>query len=279
MTAKDPAAVVSRAAAGPPVRILWVFDFDGTLSPLVPDRTEARLHPASRALLRDLAADPGNGVAVLSSRSLDDLVPRVPVARAFLGGGSGFEWRLPGGHRVLPGEAAERKLAETREAVLPLLGRLSVFPGVDLEDKRWSVAVHFRRVLPEAMSMLAPLLAEIAALPGIRVFRGPSAAEVLFFRGANKSFGVRRLCRILNFDPASGRLVYAGDDENDAVAMRWILSRKGTALVVGDRVRVRGARNVADPADLARVVRALSRQLGAGSGRREGEGAACGATK
>jgi len=78
------------------IRRLWVFDFDGTLSPLVPDRAVARLHRASLALLKDLAAEPRDRVAVLSSRTLDDIVPRVPVPQAYLGGGCGLEWRTPG---------------------------------------------------------------------------------------------------------------------------------------------------------------------------------------
>jgi trehalose 6-phosphate phosphatase len=238
-------------------RRLWVFDFDGTLSPLVPDRNAARLHPASRLLLKELAADPRNLVAVLSSRSLEDLASRVPVPGLFLGGGSGLEWWLPTGHRIRPGGAAERKLEAARAAVLPALSRLSAFPGVELEDKHWSVAVHFRHVLPEALSMLHPLIRELKDHSGIRVFEGPAVAEVQFFSSATKSFGIRRLCRILKFDPSGGDIVYAGDDENDAVAMKWVISRKGTAVAVGDRVRVPGVRFVDGPAGLVRTVRAM----------------------
>lgn len=239
-------------------RRLWVFDFDGTLSSLVPDRNAARLHPASRVLLKDLAKDPRNRIAVLSSRSLDDLSSRLPIPGLFLGGVSGLEWRLPAGHRIRPGDAAERKLEEVRESVLPELARLSAFPGVDLEDKRWSVAVHFRRVLPEALSMLRPLILDLKSRGGIRIFEGPAVADVQFFPSANKSFGVRRLCGVLKLDPAAGPIFYAGDDENDAMAMRWVISKKGKAVVVGDRIRVRGARYVDGPPDLARVVREMA---------------------
>ena len=245
-------------------RSLWVFDFDGTLSTLVPNRNAARLHPACRALLKDLAADLGNRVAVLSSRSLEDLASRVPIPNLFLGGVSGIEWRHPGGHRIRPGEKAERKLEEVRKSVLSGLARLSAFPGVELDDKRWSVAVHFRRVMPEALSMLFPLIQDLKQHPGIRVFDGPAVADVQFFPSVNKSFGIRRLCRFLRFDPLGGRIFYAGDDENDALAMRWVISRKGTAVVVGDRIRVRGARYVEGPADLARAVRTLSGPAGQG---------------
>jgi trehalose 6-phosphate phosphatase len=234
-----------------------VFDFDGTLSPLVPDRGAARLHPESRALLKSLAAESGNRVAVLSSRSLEDLASRIPVPGLFLGGGSGLEWRLPGGHRIRPGDKAEERLEAAREAVLPDMTRILAFPGVDLEDKRWSVAVHFRRVLPEALCMLHPLLRDLKKHPGIRVYEGPAAAEVQFFPSVNKSFGVRRLCRLLRLDPAEDRIFYAGDDENDVVAMRWVISKQGTAIAVGDRVRLPGVLRVDGPVGLARAVRDL----------------------
>src|SRR3990170_2897083 len=201
------------------IRRLWVFDFDGTLSPLVPDRTVARLHPASLALLKDLAADPRGRVAVLSSRTLEDIVPRVPVPQAYLGGGCGLEWRIPGGERIFPGKKAERKMEERRGGFLPLLERFAAFPGVELEDKRSSVA------------------------------------EVLFIPSANKSFGLRRLCRLLDFDSSRGRILYAGDDANDATAMRWVLSRKGAVFAVGGLLKIAGARYSDGPASLARGVR------------------------
>jgi trehalose-6-phosphatase len=81
---------------------------------------------------------------------------------------------------------------------------------------------------------------------------------VQLFHDVSKSFGVRRLCRLLRFDPPRDKVVYAGDDENDAVAMRWVLKKGGIAFCVGGRVRVRGARPVDDPAALARAVRDLS---------------------
>jgi trehalose 6-phosphate phosphatase len=238
-------------------RRLWVFDFDGTLSPLVPDRSAAQLHPASRALLKDLAGDAVNRVAILSSRSIEDLASRVPIPNLFLGGGSGLEWRLPAGHRIRPGDEAEKKLEEARGPVLHSLKKVSSFPGVELEDKRWSVAVHFRRVPPGELSALAPLLQDLKNLPGVRVFEGPAVAEVLLLPSANKLFGIRKFCRFLRFDPSGGRIFYAGDDENDAEAMRWVISMRGTAIAVGNRVRITGVRSVDGPLDLARAVRAM----------------------
>ena len=239
-------------------RSLWVFDFDGTLSPIVDDRQAARIHPMCRELLKRLARMPMQFVVVLSSREIEDLAGRVPLPRVILGGASGLEWRLPGGHRIHPGDPFVARREKVRRILDPLLSRLSFIPGVDVEDKGWSVAIHHRHVLPEVVAMLEPLLKELEGTTDVRVYRGPSVAEVQLLRNASKSFGVRTICRIIGFDPSKIRILYAGDDESDAVAMRWVLRKGGIAFSVGDAVRVPGARVVENPAALARAVGALA---------------------
>lgn len=239
------------------IRRLWVFDFDGTLSTLVPNRNAACLHAESLELLEELVANPRDRVAVLSSRALDDLMDRVPIPQIFLGGGSGLEWHIPGGQRISPGQEEERILEDARRCVLPILEWIGAFPGVELEDKRWSVSVHYRHVPPEKICILLPLIAVLKRLQDIRLFEGPFVTEVQFLPKGNKSFGVQRLCQLLDFDPSEGQILYAGDDENDAVAMRWVLSRRGIVFSVGDRVQIEGARQVDGPASLAQAVRAM----------------------
>jgi len=238
-------------------RSLWVFDFDGTLSPIVPDRNEARLHRECERMLRFLARSPWNRVAVLSSRALDDVVSRVPVPGVFVGGASGLEWRLPGGHRIGPGAASEALLAARRRAVFPLFEEIASVPGVEIEDKRWSVAIHYRNASSRSFRRRVSLLQRLRNRKGIKVFRGPEVVEVQMLGGGGKSAGVRRLCRLADRDPSRERIVYAGDDENDAVAIRWVLSKGGAGIVVGNRITVPQARHVEGPADLARAVREL----------------------
>jgi trehalose 6-phosphate phosphatase len=239
-------------------RSLWVFDFDGTLSPIVEDRHAARIHPMCRELLKGLARMPTHFVVVLSSREIEDLVKRVPLPRVILGGASGLEWRLPGGHRIRPGEPFEARREKVRGILDPLLSRLSFIPGVDVEDKGWSIAIHHRHVLPEVVAMLEPLLKELEGTPDVRMYRGPSVAEVQLLRNVSKSFGVRTICRIIGFDPSKDRILYAGDDANDAVAMRWVLRKRGIAFSVGSTARVSGARAVENPVALARAVADLA---------------------
>jgi trehalose-phosphatase len=243
---------------GAGIRSLWVFDFDGTLSPIVDDRHSARIHPMCRELLKGLARMPLQFVVVLSSREIEDLAKRVPLPRVILGGASGLEWRLPGGHRIRPGDLFEARREKVRRTLDPLLSRLSFIPGVDVEDKGWSVAIHHRHVLPEVVGMLEPLLKQLEGTPDVRVYRGPSVVEVQLLRNASKSLGVRTICRILRFDPSKDRILYAGDDENDAIAMRWVLRKGGIVFSVGGGARVPGAKVVENPVALARAVGALA---------------------
>jgi trehalose 6-phosphate phosphatase len=236
-----------------------VFDFDGTLSPIVPDRNAARLHRESERMLRFLARSPWNRVAVLSSRTLDDIVSRLPVPGVFVGGASGLEWQLPAGHRIGPGSASEALLAAKRQAVFPIFIEMASIPGVEIEDKRWSVAVHYRNASPGSFHKKMSLLQRLGGRTGIKIYRGPEVVEVQLVRGGGKSAGVRRLCRLTDWDLSRDRIVYAGDDENDAVAIRWVLSKGGAGFVVGNRISVPQARNVESPADLARAVRQLEK--------------------
>jgi trehalose-6-phosphatase len=87
------------------------------------------------------------------------------------------------------------------------------------------------------------------------LYRGYDVVEVQLVPGEGKSAGVRRLCRLADWNPTGERIVYAGDDENDAVAIRWVLSKGGSGIVVGNRITVPRALHVENPAGLARAVR------------------------
>lgn len=240
-------------------RDLWVFDFDGTLSTIVADRDTAQLHPDCRELLVDLAAEPASRVVILSSRRLSDLVSRVPIPGLILGGESGLDWRMPDGTtRYQEGRLAKAMLQGRRSAA-PLLERAAALPGVEIENKHWSATVHYRRLATGSLPALQGILAEFKGCSQVEMFNGPAAADVRFLPGTGKAFGLQRLCRLRRWNPSRLRLVYAGDDENDATAMRWVLSCGGSVFDVGGRTGVPAARVVDDPPALARALRAFGR--------------------
>lgn len=237
------------------IRDLWAFDFDGTLSPIVPDRDAAVLHNDAREFLVDLVADPASRVVILSSRRLGDLVSRVPVPGLILGGESGLDWRMADGTtRYQEGRLAKAMLLG-RQAAAPLLERAGALPGVAIESKHWSATVHYRHLAPELLPELRGILAQLKGCDRLELFHGPAAADVRYLPGTDKAFGLQRLCRLRRWNPAKLRIVYAGDDENDATAMRWVLAHGGSVFDVGGRTGVEAARLVRDPPELVRALR------------------------
>lgn len=238
-------------------KFLWFFDFDGTISPVVPDRTMAELDPDCRSILQELALKPDHLVAVISSRSYEDLSMRLPLHGIYLGAASGLVWAFPDGSLLQPYD--ELKLLETaRKPILSSLYECANLPGVELEDKWWSAALHYGGATPQVRELLALHLETSRHMHKVSVFAGPDAYEVQFLQGIDKKYGVSRLCDSLGINPYGVNLFYAGDDENDATAVEWVIAKEGRGVSVGPAPLVPGSIAVADPRELAAEVRRLA---------------------
>jgi trehalose-phosphatase len=237
--------------------ILWVFDFDGTISEFASSPAEAEIHPACGDLLRDLAALPLHRVAILSSRRLDDVIARLDIPGLFLGGGSGMEWRRPTGERFLADPKQAARLGTIRQAILPNLRILEQIPGIELEDKQWSVAVHVLRAPHVSRNLAEKYLCRLRDRRILRFFKGREVFEIPFLPGMSKAVGVKRISEILHSNHEANGMVYAGDDENDATAMEWVLGQGGMAFSVGKKAIIAAARHVPSPETLAAEIRRL----------------------
>jgi trehalose 6-phosphate phosphatase len=234
---------------------IWAFDFDGTISYLVSDRNAAVLDPECKAILADLAGDPEQIVAIVSSRSLEDLKTRIANENIVLAGSSGLEWWVPGGHRLGPNQQAEERLAATRDQIIPALESVQQIPGVDIEDKNWSAAVHFREVASEDRGFVSAELEKLHIKHGVTLHYGPEVAEIQFLQEVSKEIAVKVLASLFGRRLSHPRLIFSGDDQNDAKAMHWVLERKGIVYIVGDRISVEGANIVSNPTALAHALR------------------------
>jgi trehalose 6-phosphate phosphatase len=237
---------------------LWMFDFDGTLSLLVADRTAARLESTCRDMLHQLAAVRGFHCAVISSRLLSDLEDRVDVSGIFLGGGSGLEWRLPDGRLQVPGADRMDAIRKVRKTLMTEIMEWGRLPGVEIEDKQWSVAIHIRQATQQTQRKLSTFIDCWQQARKVSVFRGPEVLEVQLLPEVDKSMGVRAFCDLVNCTPAAGRLVYAGDDENDAMAMQLVRDWGGTIITVGEKAIVPGSDVVSSPMELAKRISILA---------------------
>jgi trehalose 6-phosphate phosphatase len=237
------------------LRALLAFDFDGTLAPIVADRQAARIQPGTRRLLRALAFL--YPCAVISGRARADVARRlegIPLVG------------IVGNHGA---EAGRGPLDRTRRArvlewIRVLETGLRSEAGVEIEDKRFSVAVHYRRAPSRAAArrLVVRLTSELA---GARVFGGHAVVNVVPADAPSKATALEHLADSI----AAAAVLYLGDDRTDEDVFRS--PRVDVAVRVGRTARTAARWYV--PGQSA--VDALLRALITGRTRLDGLGECC----
>lgn len=181
-------------------RTLLAFDFDGTLAPIVEDRELAQMRPRTRELLATVCAR--YPCAIISGRATADLAPRL--------GGAPIQY-VVGNHGLEPGADLARYETEIGTVRPFLEAALAGEPGVELEDKRYSLALHYRRSRHK-QAAVAAITRAIAALPiHMRTIAGKMVMNVVPASAANKGDALLELRTRAGADIA----LYVGDDVTD----------------------------------------------------------------
>ncbi len=194
-------------------RVLLAFDFDGTLAPLVPEPSAAAIPPARRRLLAALARR--CPCVVISGRARSDLLPRL----------AGIRLRAVLGNHGIEPARDPRRLRRRVEAWQARLGDLAPLPGVLIEDKYLSLALHYRQARRQAEARRI-LIALARRLPGSRVLEGKLVVNVLPAGTGNKGTALVNLRRRWRCPSA----IYLGDDSNDEDV--FALARQGWLLAI-----------------------------------------------
>jgi trehalose 6-phosphate phosphatase len=212
-------------------QVALCLDFDGTLSPIVPDPEAARPLEGMVELLGQLAARYA-AVALISGRPAEYLATHAHAPGVRYLGMYGLEEIVEGRVQVDP------RLEAARPAVAAAARELAADPavtasGAHLEDKRYAVAVHTRRVAdPDRWAgPISEAASRIAAAHGLEVVPGKMVWELRPQVRSDKGDAVRQVLA------SSGAtiLLVAGDDLGDlaAFAAAAQLAAKG-----GDTLRV-----------------------------------------
>ena len=238
------------------------LDFDGTLVPLQADPGRCQLDPALRRCLAHLAAQPRLQLAIISGRSLADLMPRVGLDTIAYAGSHGLELACGPWRWLHPAALALPPLLE------PLAQRLepqlATIPGAWLERKPLGLSLHSRRV-PAAWRgplrrRLAALRQELHSCPAVRLVRGHEVWEIRPALAWSKAEAVGWLLRRRRSPLGPCRLVYAGDDRSDEDVFRaW--PRACTLLIGsgGDPAGSAARWRLSDPGALRQRLEELAR--------------------
>ena len=192
-------------------RLLCAFDFDGTLAPIVMRPEQARLPRDIMLHLVALAAHAP--IAIITGRSVDDIRERLGFAPDFIVGNHGIEG-VPGWEAH-----ARRHQALSAAWMTQLSGALhggAHHAGIEIEDKRYSLSVHYRMTPDPERSAIA--LREMFARmqPAPRIVAGKYVFNLVPQDAANKGSALERLMAISGARSA----VYVGDDVTDEDVFR-----------------------------------------------------------
>jgi trehalose 6-phosphate phosphatase len=204
-------------------KLLIGFDYDGTLVPIADSPAGARLPDSTRSLLRQVAGC--YPCLVISGRAYDDIARRLRgVPLRFVFGNHGIE--------PLWGRATDSALVRGWAARLEC--RLAGCSGIRIENKRHSLAIHYRQAGNRTRARRR-IETAIGGLPRVRVIEGKAALNLIPSRAANKGTALRRAFRLAGCT----RAIYIGDNGTDEDAFRAMPSPRLLGIRVGRR---RGSR-------------------------------------
>ena len=207
------------------------IDVDGTLLEIVARPDDVRVDQALLGQLRRIHDGLDGALALLSGRPIEQLSRLFAPLELPMAGLHGVERRAADGRVTVLGAPAGA-IEQARDALRELV---AAHPGLLLEDKARSLAVHFRRA-PALEPLVDAACERLAAELGgdFHVQRGLLVREIKP-RGADKGTALEEFMAEAPF--RDRRPVAIGDDVTDVDAFRAAERRGGYSIAVGDRVR------------------------------------------
>lgn len=208
------------------------LDLDGTLVEIAPTPEQVQVAPFLPELLSRLAEQRGGALAVVSGRRLADIDRLLAPWRGAAAGLHGVERRRGDGFTLLPHSDADAGAAAALEAIRQ---RAAAFagehPGVRVEDKGRSLALHYRTAPEHGAATAAFAERSLAAHADVlRLIPGKMVFEMQP-RGHGKD---RAIAAFLSEPPFAGRIaVFLGDDVTDEDGFGEVNRRGGMSIRVG----------------------------------------------
>lgn len=238
-----------------------LLDVDGTLAPIAPRPADAVVPPVAREAVESLARTEGVVVALVSGRAAADARRIVGIDPVWVIGNHGAEIASPDGHITVEPHVAEfaGAIAAARGALETALGSAAI-RGVVVEDKRWTLTVHYRGAdpNPDPLPALRDIVSRVALAHGLVMIEGKKVLELRPPVAVNKGTAVMALSSTLGALGDDASVLYAGDDATDEdafVALRARAPRAVTLHVNGEGSRDTAAEYiVSDPMEMGSLL-------------------------
>lgn len=240
-SALDSAEEIRGRLAGRPLFVC--LDYDGTLTPIVARPELAMLGAEMRETLAALSRV--YPTAVISGRSKEDARKAVDLDGIYYAGNHGLEIEGPDG-TDLRYETGAEFIPEVERVYQALEQRLGNIEGILIENKTYSLSVHFRNVDPKQLPRIEQTLEEVLAdQPRLNRREGKKVFEVRPDIDWDKGKAVMWLLDALGARTENANVVYVGDDVTDEDAFRVLRdSGRGFGIIVLEEPRETAAEYV-----------------------------------
>ena len=202
--------------------VLLAFDYDGTLAPIAPTPPRARMRPATRRLLTQVAQL--YPCVVISGRALADISRRLASIPL---------WYVFGNHGSEPA-IGPPPVQRTGEWVRVLRRELPQDPAVVVEDKAHSVTVHYRGA-QDAATARDVIVRVASQFQDARIVDGSEAINLLRRDAPDKGSALSYAVRAF----ACTTAVYVGDDGTDEDAFAALPPERLLSVRVGSGASTR----------------------------------------
>lgn len=227
--------------------LIVLLDLDGTIAPIAPTPALAQVPASTRFVLERLARLPGVVMALVSGRSAQDAQRMGGLDGAWVVGNHGYELMDPHGAVTVRPEAEAYESAMVEAA--RQLSTLDFVEGALVENKRWSLSVHYRNVTGDVAG-LETRARRVAADLGLRVTEGKKVIEFRPPIAVDKGTASLEFVQQHGLLP-DGAALYAGDDRTDEDAFCALRpTNRAVTIQVGASKTTSAELQVASPAQL-----------------------------
>lgn len=213
-------------------KLVFFLDYDGTLTPIVASPELAVISQEMKQTVTELSKI--HTVAVVSGRMREDVQNLVGIKAIFYAGSHGFDIKGPGGFTMIH-PVAKKTIPLVSEIIEQLKQTLQDMEGVLIEEKKFSVAVHYRNLKKqENLAFIEKTVNHIIQKHDqLRLLKGKKVFEILPNIDWDKGKAVRWIMNALEIPWDKTSVFYIGDDTTDEYAFRTVVTR-GTAIMVTD---------------------------------------------
>ena len=217
-------------------KIVFFFDYDGTLTPIRKKPHLATLSKDTRLILNKLSKKKNSEVFIISGRSLKDVKSLVGLKNISYIGNHGIEFEAPRFKYVHP--KARVLKPSIQKSFKILKSALKKYKGVFVENKTYTLSLHYRlanpKDFPQIKNTFEGAVKPLKKTKKIKITEGKKVFEVRpnikWDKGKSVKWVLKKIKTKKNLP------ICIGDDITDEDAFK-VIGKKGLTILVSKKKR------------------------------------------